>query len=185
MRSGRHVWLAGALLTPALILGGVAPRAPIATSGSVIKAGDIVFTRSALSACPDNTQITQLKPDGTLTDLSDCRSEDQMPAVSPDGSKIVYQSLGHVAANGASEPVLDGLYVMRHQLPVHLDWQQVEADRTEQPDLDEHHACARCQLSAMSSVRTRVPEPVRTQRGQLQGLQHGLYGGFGTAEQWA
>jgi hypothetical protein len=87
MRSGRYVWLAGALLAPALILGGVVPGAPVATSGSVVEAGDIVFQDNA-----GNSPEIQVRDasTGAVTDIAPGREAD----VSPDGSRIAFIAAG-------------------------------------------------------------------------------------------
>lgn len=69
-------------MAPALMLGGVVPRAPMTTSGSVVKAGDIVF--EDISGAPD-IKIRDASTGG-VTDIA----SGEEPDVSPDRSRIAF-----------------------------------------------------------------------------------------------
>lgn len=83
MRSGRYVQLAGALLAPALILGGVVPRVSLATSGSVVHAGDILFD-------DDHTGTAYVEIRDASTGSIQTLTTGYTPAMSPDGRKIAF-----------------------------------------------------------------------------------------------
>jgi hypothetical protein len=87
MRSGRRVWLAGALLAPALIVIGVVPRVPVAASGDVVTAGDIVFVKADAN---DDIYLRKGST-GALKALTSNR-DSLAPDVSPDGSRIAFMT---------------------------------------------------------------------------------------------
>jgi hypothetical protein len=91
MRSGRHVWLAGALLAPALIVSGVVPSASAKGGGRVVKAGDVFFEHDFGSS----SEVAQLSG-GIVTDLATGIE----PDVSADGSRVAF-----VGIVGFNEPL--------------------------------------------------------------------------------
>ena len=113
-RSMRVAILATLSLVLALLAGtaGQVALHPQAAQASV-SAGDLVFATGQFG--DPTTAIAKYSGD-TVTDLTatDVANgvSDQDPAVSPDGSRIAYQSLGHSDADEVGEPSLDGLYIM-------------------------------------------------------------------------
>jgi hypothetical protein len=73
-----------------------------------VTSGDVIFARN-FSFC-SYEQIAKYSG-GTETDLSGCKAGDQMPAVSPDGSRIVFQR-GWPGGSAPGDMTENGLWVM-------------------------------------------------------------------------
>ena len=94
------------LLVAILLLTGLLSALSIARSQAAnasVSVGDLVFDSTQFGG--GEPQIARLHS-STTTNLSGDSLDDQYPAVSPDGSRIVYQSTGH------SDSSENGLYVM-------------------------------------------------------------------------